>query len=243
MGRVIDLGLGRGVDASDPSPWLHKSSFQVRNVTIDNIIGTEEGGLLQSYEREVSSVTRQQAEMKASVAVPQAPVNLGMEGELSRSVSTTRKAIGKRVMNRTISFASQFDDLPQSSSKSVATDDALKETSAPRVVYENAAEKREAEREREHFFTFEERLSKWILERIIHRYELAKNIEDKEIPAEIKLITGVNPLEDISNYLNAVDREEAKQIVSDCEDFVKHFPYHALCQFHPFGGSPVSNSQ
>ena len=223
VGRIIDLGLGRGVDATDPSPWLHKSSFQVRKVTIDNIIGTEEGGSLQSYEREVSSVTTQQTDLKASVAVPQAPVNLGLEAEQSRSVTTTRKAIGKRVVNRTVSFAAQFDDLPQSSSKSEATEDALKESSAPRIVYADAAEKREEERDQEHIFNFEERLSKWILERIIHRCELANKIEGKEMPPEIKLIKGENPRDDISNYLHAVDREQAKQIVGDCADFVKHF--------------------
>ena len=54
MGRMIDMGLGRGVDATDPSPWVSKSSFQVRRVTFDSVIGTEEGGALQSYEREIS---------------------------------------------------------------------------------------------------------------------------------------------------------------------------------------------
>ena len=53
MGRMIDMGLGRGVDATDASPWVSKSSFQVRDVTFDSVIGTEEGGALQSYEREI----------------------------------------------------------------------------------------------------------------------------------------------------------------------------------------------
>ena len=211
------------MDATDASPWLHKSSFQVRRVNIDNIIGTEEGGSMQSYEREVSSVTTQQTNLKASVAIPQAPVNLGLEGEQSRSVSTTRKAIGKRVMNRTISFSSQFDDLPQSSSKSVKTIDAQKETVVPKVVYATATEVEQKELDRQHVFNFEERLSKWILERIIHRYELAKKIEDRTVPPEISLVKGVNPCDDLSNYINAVDKEGAKQIVSDCADFVRHF--------------------
>ncbi len=54
MGRMIEMGLGRGVDATDASPWVSKSSFQVRRVTFDSVIGTEEGGALQSYEREIS---------------------------------------------------------------------------------------------------------------------------------------------------------------------------------------------
>ena len=55
--RIIDLGLGRGVDATDPTPWRNKTSFQVRTVTTDNIIGTEEGGCVQSYEKEVTSLS------------------------------------------------------------------------------------------------------------------------------------------------------------------------------------------
>ena len=53
MGRMIDMGLGRGVDATDASPWVSKSPFQVRRVTLDSVIGTEEGGALQSYEQEI----------------------------------------------------------------------------------------------------------------------------------------------------------------------------------------------
>ena len=54
IGRMIDMGLGRGVDATDASPWISKSSFQIRRVTSDSVIGTEEGGALQSYVREIS---------------------------------------------------------------------------------------------------------------------------------------------------------------------------------------------
>ena len=170
-------------------------------------------------------MTTQQTDLKASVAIPQAPVNLGLEGEQSRSVSTTRKAIGKRVLNRTISFASQFDDLPQSSSKSVNTEDAKKETSIPRVVYPTAEEEKMHAEELQDVFTFEERLSKWILERVIHRSQLSQQLgnNDEVTPPEVKLIKGVNPLLDISNYLHAVDREGAKEIVNDCADFVRHF--------------------
>ena len=199
--RIVDYGLGRGLDATNRSPWLHKSSFQVRKVTPENLIGTEEGGSLHSYEREVSSITKQQTDLKASVVVPQAPVNLGLEGEQFRSVTTVRQAIGRRVVNRTISFATHFDHPPQCGSKS-----------------------------EEHIPNFEERLSKWILERIIHRYELAKKIDGTEIPPEVKQIKGVNPCEEFSNYLDAVDQEQAKQIVVDCMDFIQHFHItHYVC--------------
>ena len=29
IARIVDLGLGRGVDSTSPTPWLSKSSFQV----------------------------------------------------------------------------------------------------------------------------------------------------------------------------------------------------------------------
>jgi len=54
-GRFVDLGLGRGIDASDPNPWLNKTSFQVRNVLRENIIGTDEGSALHTYQKEVIS--------------------------------------------------------------------------------------------------------------------------------------------------------------------------------------------
>ena len=66
LSRISELGLGRGVDATDPSPWSRKSSFQVRPVTSDRIITTNEGGALQTYEREIASVTTVQTSLKAS---------------------------------------------------------------------------------------------------------------------------------------------------------------------------------
>ena len=30
--RIMYLGLGRGVDATDPTPWQNKTAFQVRPV-------------------------------------------------------------------------------------------------------------------------------------------------------------------------------------------------------------------
>ena len=81
--RVEDFGLGRGVDATDPRPWFNKSLFRVRNVSFENLIGTDEGGYLHNYETEISSVTSQQASLTPSIAVSQAPVKIGIEGEES----------------------------------------------------------------------------------------------------------------------------------------------------------------
>ena len=38
-----DRGLGRGVDATNHTPWLNKRALQIRKVVFEDIIGTEEG--------------------------------------------------------------------------------------------------------------------------------------------------------------------------------------------------------
>jgi len=114
IGRFVDLGLGRGVDITKQTPWLCKSSFQVRPVLLENIIGTEEGGSLQNYEREIVSIIDHRGETKASITVPQSPVTIGVDAEQSRSHCSKRRSVGKKVINRTISFRADFHDAPSS---------------------------------------------------------------------------------------------------------------------------------
>ena len=108
--RIIDLGLGRGVDATDPTPWKNKTSFQVRPVTIENIIGTEEGGCVQSYEKEVSSLSEIRGLASASVTDPKTAMSVGVEGEYSQSSSSRYRVVGTKVLNRTISFKDHCND-------------------------------------------------------------------------------------------------------------------------------------
>lgn len=158
--RYIDLGLGRGVDASEPTPWLNKSSFQVRRVTADNIIGTDEGGTLHKYENEVSSVRTQQSKMKTSVVVPKSPVTISAEAEYSRSVHSSRRSIGRKVVNRTISFSDNFNDVPFGKE--------VKKTS---------------QSESQKYLTFEERLADWIMEKLkIERGDGEHLEEESEYP-------------------------------------------------------------
>lgn len=110
IGRIIDLGLGRGVDATQSSPWLQKSTFQVQEVTMENVLGTEEGGILQSYVEEIESVEELQLLMGASVPVSD-KVTVGIDAELSRSYSTSRRSIGTKIITRSISFKPNFDAL------------------------------------------------------------------------------------------------------------------------------------
>ena len=108
--RIIDLGLGRGVDATDHTPWKNKSSFQVRPVIIDNIIGTEEGGGEQSYEREITNASETRGQVRASITDPKATVSIGVEGTYAYSSSSRYKVIGTKVLNRTISFKAHCND-------------------------------------------------------------------------------------------------------------------------------------
>jgi len=216
--RMIDLGLGRGLDSTDPKPWYNKSAFQVRRVTAESVIGTEEGGSLQSYEREITSITNHQLSLKASVVVPQAPVEIGIDAEASRSVTSTRKAVGKKVINRTISFRSDFDDVSYGTPLGSETFDWV---SNP---YSSIADTQSE------YYTFEERLSKWIVNRILYRQEMnaQEMVAEGRNPGEPKFqlddVTEMaDPLSVLSDFLQISNIEEKKQIVQDCSDFVSHF--------------------
>ena len=102
--RIIDLGLGRGIDATNPTPWKNKTSFQVRPVTFINIIGTEEGGCVHSYDREVTSISETRGKASSSVTNPKFAITVGVEAEFDQSSSDRYKVVGMKVLNRTISF-------------------------------------------------------------------------------------------------------------------------------------------
>ena len=77
IGRCLDLGLGRGIDATNPKPWLNKTSFQVRRVVYDELIGTEEGGALNQYTNHVKSSVTLQKSMLSAVTQSKSPVRGG----------------------------------------------------------------------------------------------------------------------------------------------------------------------
>lgn len=228
--RFVDLGLGRGIDATNTTPWLNKTSFQVRRVHEGNIIGTEEGGALQSYEREVSSVHTQQTSMKLSITVPQSPITLGTDAEQSRSVSTTRRAIGRRVINRSISFRDDFVDVPLSgaSNFSSAREETLSEIHL--VTKTNQPVVGDAQQS---LMTFEERLAQWLVQRISARRQKVGALErlnegDEETsqacPATASTLDDkLNPLEALALIIDHGNRSELKLLISACREFVYHF--------------------
>ena len=107
VGRIAYLGLGRGINGAEKTPWLNKLNFQVRCVKFEDIIGTEEGGRLKSYANQISSSSSIQSSLKTAAG----SVSIGVDAEQSRSSSVNRRAEGKKVVNRTIAFKDDVDDL------------------------------------------------------------------------------------------------------------------------------------
>lgn len=238
IGRLQDLGLGRGLDATNPKPWLNKSSFQVRKVRLDNLIGTDEGGTVQSYEHEISSVQTQQANMKTSIVVPQSPVSIGTDGEMSRSVSTTRIAIGKKVVNRTISFRADFEDVPLSH---ISDPETARESSISIATMQRKQRAIFSTSDYDPELTFEERLAKWILQRIQqHRdqeYIARKLGRECHISKLTKAATVIGeidtknqPLDELANIIQSGGDKEMRVVVHACFDFIRHFRItHYVC--------------
>lgn len=112
--RFIDLGLGRGIDASDPTPWQNKTSIQVRPVTFENIVGTEESGSVKIYEREITRVSETHWRFSPSAVFNPnlaAAFSIGVEESHPHSQSSPKKyVVGTKVLNRTICFKEVFDD-------------------------------------------------------------------------------------------------------------------------------------
>lgn len=139
-----DLGLGRAVDATNSFPWMNKTSFQARIINEDhsNIIGTDECNVQEYFEEEVSSVLSQQATTKLTIEEPTNSLSIGIDAEMARSLTETRKSVGERIVTRTVSFLSTFDDPP--------VHELTKKTEPT---------------------TFEAQLSEWLLDRIRSQQE------------------------------------------------------------------------
>ena len=227
IGRFVDLGLGRGVDATKPSPWLYKSSFQVREVTFNNIIGTEEGGLVNNFEKVVESVQQLQTNMSASVPASQ-QVSVGVDAELSRSYSRTKRSVGTKVLTRTISFRADFDDICVRRRKKklrpgrVGTEQRHAAPQRALTLPEGDMAKAEivetnlhsnGDQDNNHKLTFEERLSKWILDHLKSR-KLAK-LEEEEGDS----VEDANPVDKMIALAdsNTVTRKDLRPL---CHDFV-----------------------
>ena len=110
IGIYKDLGLGLGVDATDPTPWTNRKPFRARNVTFKDVFGMTEGKL-HSFSEEVMSIREFQSCVKASVPADQ-PIRVGINTEASWSYSVQKRSIGKKIISRIVTFKSRFEDVP-----------------------------------------------------------------------------------------------------------------------------------
>ena len=187
-----ELGLGRGVNVTHPDMWRSKTPNQVRRASPDvkNIIGTRECGVLESYETEVSTFSMHKQKLRLSLQNPTAPVKLGIDEQYSRSSSSTKLIKGKKIEKRTISFKSQFDEVPLYKS----IDEA--DIAAPKCFLNEDKDHR-----------FEESVAAWLIKRIHDREKKAKGDNSIDKTADI----GSNPIKELAMKLQKLDEEDRKK--------------------------------
>ena len=207
--RFVDLGLGRGVDATSSKPWIEKSSFQVRQVKFELIVGTEEGGTVEVYENSVQSVQALQLDMKSSVSTTSncSSVKVGVDGEQTRTASSSRRVVGRKVLNRTVSFREEVDHLsPKQLSTSTHPSDTL-ESRSPHYGH-----------------SFDNCLCLWILDRISHDYsallsdDMLEKIIERSAPPYTVFVQWYKEVDE------KVEAAKLKSILTNmCQAFVAQF--------------------
>ena len=216
---LIEMGLGRGVDATKADLWKEKSSFQVQSISksLENIIGTDEGGAHNYYEREVSSISSRQTELKLSVEEPHSAVQIGVESTFSQSVIKSHKSVGEEVATRTISFRTSFDDLP--------IEHICKETVKrnSKLVVTKPQQQRALDGEKDPLAvitdivkSFEEQLSHWLLDRLFAREDLETSGYGGSSSEDTESSTAK-----LANLLYNSREETHESVVSDCLLFIK----------------------
>ena len=80
------------------------------------------------------------------------------------------------------------------------------------------------------YYNFEERLSRWIVQRMLHRQEqraqekVASGTDPGQPKFKLNIVQGnKDPLSVISAFLHVANTEERKEIVDNCYEFVNHF--------------------
>ena len=200
--RYQDLGLGRAVNVTDPQMWRNKSSFLARKIIISqdhtNVIGTEEGGVKQKYNKEVSTVALHQQKIRLTLEDPNSLVKIGIDAQSSQSTSSAKKIAGTKVKTRTIAFQADFDDILMQCPKTPGL-----HTGYQRCTSEGNL--------------FEDKLYTWILGRIKcresnHSDLLEEEEEEPELNMTKKLLVKLKEMQS--------DDTKMKEIYNDCRDLV-----------------------
>ena len=118
--RFAYLGLGCGINGAEKTPWLNKTSFEVRHAKYDDLIGTEEGGAVKSYVNHIWDAHSLQAALKTALTPAIEHVSIMVDAELDRSLTSNRRAVGRKVLNRTIAFKDEIEVVTKISKSSCA---------------------------------------------------------------------------------------------------------------------------
>ena len=226
--QYILWGLGRGVDITKPTPWLEKTSFQVRKIRSADLIETDEGGLLKGYRDVVDNSTTIHSQVRSGVKAPDIPLSIGVDAEYSHTECSSKHVVGLKVKNRTISFRVDFNDVPE---LWVSTVEEAKKQMKPKVPSKEQAQSSNAvssptltlapykmltECEE---VPFETRLCKWLRNCLIRR-----GIRLTDSPPEQFCTATI-----IADKKNAIDKKlidcynETKLLEKDIYNFIKHF--------------------
>ena len=112
--RLEEFGLGRGVDATDPTPFMNKKPFQVLPVDSENSIFTDLGGALEIIFHKIERSDSQTAQLAASFTAPKTPITIGAAIEHSRKITQRGYTLGRKVITRSIEFRKDLSNEKQS---------------------------------------------------------------------------------------------------------------------------------
>ena len=202
--NAVSFGLGRGIDATNKTPWINKNTFQVRRVH-SSVIESNEGGILMNYEHEVLSISEMEDKFQSSINPPESPVTIHVEDEMDRCVSGSRRLIGRRVVNRSVSFQADIEekyidgDIPRNGRDSYLV------PHDPAEVVSNTQFSG---------YNFEERVCQWLIQRIAHKYAITNHRLDTR--------SEENPTNQLAKMLHVktVSRIE-EEIKAGCRDLVQ----------------------
>ena len=206
ISSAVAFGLGRGIDATNQTPWANKSSFQIRRVQ-RTVVETKESGALESYEHEIFSAVDTEEKLRSSLEPPEIPLSINVESEPARnSHQCLRRAVGRRVISRTIAFQTDYEERAIASMDNFRSDDSLLLPKDPTEVVFNAQSSHLA---------FEERLSEWICQRIARKQYLLDG-------QRMELCDSESPTDRLAKMLHVKSVQGVeKEVMDGCKELVE----------------------
>ncbi len=190
---ALSLGLGRGIDATERTPWLSKKPYQVRRVN-GSVSETNEGGLLMNYDHEVQSFADSEDRFLSSLTPPESTVAIHIEDELDRNVSSSRRIVGRKVVNRSISFQADFEEKhTDGDTVKLAKESFLIPKDPAEVVYNTQTSG----------YTFEERVSQWLLHKLARKYNLPLSKMDESPVDYLAKVIHSKPAQNVESEIKA----------------------------------------